>query len=37
MPEVSLLAALLATVLSFVLGALWYGPVFGKAWMRQWG
>ena len=34
MPQVSLLATLLATVLSFVLGGLWYGPVFGKAWMR---
>jgi Protein of unknown function (DUF1761) len=34
MPPVSLLATLLATVLSFVLGGLWYGPVFGKTWMR---
>ena len=34
MPEVSLLATFLATVLSFVLGGLWYGPVFGKSWMR---
>ena len=34
MPQPSLLATLLATVLSFVLGGLWYGPVFGKAWMR---
>jgi hypothetical protein len=34
MPQVSLLATLLATVLSFVLGGLWYGPVFGKPWMR---
>jgi Protein of unknown function (DUF1761) len=37
MPQVSLLATLLATVLSFVLGGLWYGPVFGKAWMRSVG
>jgi hypothetical protein len=37
MPQVSLLATLLATVLSFVLGALWYGPLFGKAWMRAVG
>jgi hypothetical protein len=34
MPQVSLLATLLATVLSFVLGGLWYGPVLGKTWMR---
>jgi hypothetical protein len=34
MPQISLLATLLATVLSFVLGALWYGPLFSKAWMR---
>lgn len=37
MPAVSLLATLLATVLSFVLGGLWYGPLFGKAWMRHVG
>jgi hypothetical protein len=34
MPQVSLLATLLATVLSFVLGGLWYGPLFAKPWMR---
>lgn len=34
MPQVSLLATLLATVLSFVLGGLWYGPLFARAWMR---
>ena len=34
MPQVSLLATLLATVLSFVLGGLWYGPLFAKTWMR---
>lgn len=37
MQSVSLnhLAVLLATVLAFVLGGLWYGPLFGKAWMRE--
>lgn len=35
MPDVSLLATLVATVLSFVLGGLWYGPLFGKAWMEE--
>jgi hypothetical protein len=34
MPQVSLLATLLATVLSFVLGGLWYGPLFAKTWMQ---
>jgi Protein of unknown function (DUF1761) len=37
MPPVSLLATLLATVLSFVLGGLWYGPLFAKTWMRPVG
>ena len=37
MPEVSLLATLVATVLGFVLGALWYGPLFGKSWMAAVG
>lgn len=32
MPDVSLVAALVATVLGFALGALWYGPLFGRAW-----
>lgn len=33
MPAVSLLATIVATVLGFVLGALWYGPLFGARWM----
>jgi hypothetical protein len=37
MPENSLLATLVATILGFVLGALWYGPLFGTAWMRAAG
>ena len=28
------LATLLATVMGFVFGGLWYGPLFGKTWMR---
>jgi hypothetical protein len=31
------LAVLTATVLAFVLGAIWYGPLFGKLWMRETG
>jgi hypothetical protein len=37
MPAVSLLAALVATLSGFVLGALWYGPLFGKWWTRAVG
>ena len=37
MPEISLLATLVATVAGFVLGALWYGPLFGSAWMAATG
>jgi hypothetical protein len=37
MPAVSLLATLVATVLGFALGALWYGPLFGKRWMAAIG
>jgi len=36
-PEVSLPATLVATVLGFILGALWYGPLFGKTWMAAAG
>jgi hypothetical protein len=32
MPAVSLVATLVATIAGFVLGALWYGPLFGKLW-----
>jgi hypothetical protein len=37
MPAVSLGATLAATVLGFALGALWYGPLFGKPWMAATG
>ncbi len=30
-------AILIATVAGFVLGGLWYGPLFGKAWMHAIG
>jgi len=29
-----LLPALVATIVSFAFGALWYGPFFGKTWMK---
>src|SRR5581483_1631573 len=37
MPDVSLVATLVATILGFALGALWYGPVFGASWTRSVG
>lgn len=37
MPDVSLLATVVATALGFALGALWYGPLFGKRWMAAVG
>ncbi|XOV83105.1 MAG: DUF1761 domain-containing protein [bacterium] len=30
-------AVLVSTVLAFVLGGLWYGPLFGQAWMQAIG
>jgi hypothetical protein len=33
-PRFNYLAILVASLSGFVLGALWYGPLFGKAWMR---
>ena len=30
-------AILVATVAAFALGGLWYGPLFGKAWLRALG
>ncbi len=32
MPDVSLVATLVGTLLGFGLGALWYGPLFGASW-----
>lgn len=37
MPEFSWLATLVATALAFGLGGVWYGPLFGKAWMSEHG
>jgi Protein of unknown function (DUF1761) len=35
--DINWLAVLVATASSFVLGSLWYGPVFGKHWMQASG
>jgi hypothetical protein len=32
--EIHFLPVLVCAVISMVLGMLWYGPIFGKAWMR---
>lgn len=34
---VNWLAVLVAALSGFVIGSLWYGPLFGKAWMRLTG
>ncbi|MDX1627504.1 MAG: DUF1761 domain-containing protein [Fulvivirga sp.] len=35
--SINWLAVIVATLSTFVLGAIWYGPVFGKAWMAEHG
>ncbi|MBX4215837.1 DUF1761 domain-containing protein [Candidatus Parcubacteria bacterium] len=35
--DVNLFAVVGAAVVSFIVGMLWYGPVFGKAWMGMMG
>ena len=35
--KINYLAVLVAVVLQFVLGFLWYGPLFGEAWMGMVG
>ena len=37
MPDVSWLAVLVAALATFLLGGLWYGPLFGKHWLRASG
>lgn len=35
--EIHWLAVIVAAAIGFVVGGLWYGPVFGKAWQRESG
>ncbi|HMA10911.1 MAG TPA: DUF1761 domain-containing protein, partial [Steroidobacteraceae bacterium] len=35
--DINWLAVVVATASSFVLGSLWYGPLFSKAWMQDSG
>ena len=37
MPDVNWLAVVVAAVSAFVLGGIWYGPLFGAAWMKERG
>ncbi len=32
--EVNYLAIIVGAVFSMILGAIWYGPIFGKKWME---
>src|SRR3989344_5839748 len=34
---INYLAVLVSAIAAIVLGALWYGPLFGKAWMKEVG
>ncbi len=35
--DINYLAVLVCGILSMLVGAMWYGPVFGKAWMKEVG
>jgi hypothetical protein len=35
--QISWVAVIASTVAAFVLGGLWYGPLFSKPWMREMG
>ncbi len=37
MPEMSWNGVIASTISAFVLGGLWYGPLFSKPWMREIG
>lgn len=37
MVDVNYLAILVSALLSMVLGSIWYGPLFGKPWMKMMG
>lgn len=35
--SVNLLAVLVAAIANFIIGMIWYGPLFGKAWIKMMG
>ncbi len=37
MPEVNYLAVLVSAIAAMVIGSIWYGPLFGKRFMREMG
>lgn len=37
MPEINWISVLVATGVGFALGGIWYGPLFGKAWLAEMG
>lgn len=37
MASINWIAVLCATLSAFIVGGLWYGPLFGKAWMNAFG
>ena len=37
LPVINFAAVLVAAIVGFIIGILWYGPLFGKSWMRLMG
>ena len=37
MPNINLIGVVLAGIVGMTVGALWYGPIFGKQWMKLMG
>lgn len=35
--KINFLAVIVATIVNFIIGALWYMPLFGKAWAKEHG
>ncbi|MBC8755242.1 DUF1761 domain-containing protein [Kordia sp. YSTF-M3] len=35
--SINWLSVLIAAVSAFILGGIWYGPIFGKSWMTEFG
>jgi len=35
--SINWLSVIIAAITSFIIGGIWYGPLFGKAWMKEFG
>ena len=35
--NINYLAVIVCGVISMIVGAMWYGPILGKLWMKQYG